>query len=121
MSMLESVKNVLTKTAKDAVKASNTAVEYTKLKFKISETKDEIKNKYAKVGELVYKSTLGEVVDSEKLDAVFAEITELIEKSKEYEALLNKTSNKKTCPSCGHGVASDSVFCAQCGNLVDDE
>lgn len=121
MSMLDSIKDVLSKTAKDAVKVSNTAVEYTKLKFKLSEAKDSIREKYAQIGEMVYKSTIGEDADTDSMEAICDEITELIKKAEEYEDALNKASNKRTCPSCGNVVSVDSVFCAKCGKMLDEE
>lgn len=119
MSWFDTIKDVVSKTAKDAVKVSGTAVEYTKLKYKLSEIKDQIKSKYAQIGEIVYKSTSDEDVDTDRIESLCDEITELKKKSEEYENAINKTSNKKTCPSCGHVVTYDSVFCAKCGNMLE--
>ena len=119
MGILENIKGVVAKTTKDVVKVSGTAVEFTKLKYKLGEVKDQIKNKYSQIGEIVYKSNVNEDVDKDRIENICDEITELLKKADEYETAINKTSNKKTCPSCGHVVTYDSVFCAKCGNMLD--
>ena len=121
MSMFNTVKDIFTKTAKDAVKASNTAVEYAKLKFKLSETNDKIKENYAQIGKLIYSTSIGEQVDSDDVEKICNEITELLKQAEEYEEAINKASNKKLCPECGVKIPNDSVFCPKCGNKLADE
>ena len=119
MSMFNTVKGMVTKTAKDAAKVSGDAVEYTKLKFKLAELNDEINKKYELIGKTVYKSTLGENTDADFIDEICAQITELIAKKDEYTETLDKMSNKKTCSECGEKIPSDCSFCPKCGAKAD--
>lgn len=120
MSMFNTVKGMVTKTAKDAAKVSGDAVEYTKLKFKLAELNDEISQKYALIGMTVYKSTLGEETDADAIDEVCAQISELIAKKDEYKEALDRMSNKKTCSECGEKIPSDSSYCPKCGAKAEE-
>ena len=120
MSMFNTVKGMVTKTAKDAAKVSGDAVEYTRLKFKIAEINDEINQKYTSIGMMVYKSTLGEDTEADSIDEICAQITELIEKKEEYTEALGRMSNKKTCNACGEKIPADSAYCPKCGVKTDE-
>ena len=81
MSFYESFKKVVTKTAKDAAKASGELVEQTKLKLKAVEVKGDIESAFAKIGSLYYDMAELEVDNSE-------EILALVEEVKSNKALL---------------------------------
>ena len=116
--MFETVKNMLSKTAKDAVRVSGNAVEYTKLKLKLSQIKEELKESYAEIGKIVYQANLGENVDDSKLEGLYSKITDGLAQMKECEYELNNNFNKKVCDSCGESLSSESQFCPKCGNKV---
>lgn len=121
MSMFNTVKDLISKTAKDAVKVSNTAVEYTKLKFKLTETNHKINEKYLEIGKMVYATTIGEEVDSDDIENICSEISALLKEADEYDDAINKAANKKVCDNCGAAVSNSSIFCSKCGNKILDE
>lgn len=121
MSMFNTVKDLISKTAKDAVKVSNTAVEYTKLKFKLTETNHKINEKYLEIGKMVYATTIGEEVDSDDIENICSEISALLKEADEYDDAINKAANKKVCDNCGAVVSNSSIFCSKCGNKILDE
>lgn len=121
MSMFDTVKDMISKTAKDAAKVSGTAVEYTKSKFKLSEVNHKINEKYAQIGKMVYSTSIGEDVDSDEIEKICSEIANLLKEAEAYEDAANKAANKKVCPNCGAAVSGKSVFCNKCGNKIDNE
>ena len=115
----DKIKQIVTKTAKDAVKISGDAVEYTKLAYKVSELKDDVKNTYAQIGEMIYKSSLGEEMDSDKVEELCAYITNVNEEIEVLSSTLNSIGNKKVCSSCGAKMTSESNFCSKCGEKTE--
>ena len=118
MKFLDSVKSVVSKTAKDAVKVSNDAVEFTKLKFKINELNDKINELYAKIGKIVYESSINEDVDADSVETICAEIGELRQQLEQLGEELAAVTNKTTCPTCKAKIDADSTYCAKCGSKI---
>ena len=105
MSILNSVKKTLTKTAKDAAKVSGDLVEQTKLKIKAIDIKDEIDSRYTMIGKLYYGIVENDNDDAEKIGTLVEEITALKSALAEVEAEIK--SNKKGCQCEGCESAND--------------
>lgn len=111
----DKVKGMVSKTAKDAVKVSGDAVEYTKLKFKSGELNDKLNKLYAELGKIVYASMTDSEGDTENAEDICQQITLIKNQLEEVENELSSVTNKTTCSSCGAKVDADSTFCSKCG------
>lgn len=107
------VKKVLGKTAKKAAKVSGDAVDYTKLKIKLSGINDELDELYAKIGKIVYERD-----ESQNTDVIFEAIEELRKEKEELKEKLEAFGNKKSCEFCGAKLDNDSKYCSGCGNEI---
>lgn len=116
--LFERIKNAVGKTAKDAVKVSGDAVEYTKLKFRIGELNDRIYKLYAELGKIVYMSTIDGTGDTDGADDICEEIGLLNRQLEELNAELGSVTNKTVCSTCGAKIDNDSVFCPKCGEKL---
>ena len=112
--VLNKVKKILGKTAKKAAKVSGDAVDYTKLKIKLSGINDELDELYAKIGRIVYEND-----DSQDTDIIFEAIEELRKEKEELKTKMEVYSSKKSCGFCGAKMDNDSKFCPECGHEVE--
>ena len=119
MSLLDSFKKTVTKTVKDAAKASGELVDQTKLKLKIIDIKDEIESRYEKIGELYYDVVEHELDCGEKLDEIVDEIRALKSELEEIEAEVKKNKKIIKCPVCGNENDVENDYCAKCGNKIN--
>ena len=121
MSFIDTVKSFASKTAKDAVKVSGEAVEFTKLKFKLAELNDKINNEYINIGKAVYKSSIGVEVDSDEMQQKCNLISELKVQTAELESEIAQITNKKQCPFCGAKNNADGIYCPKCGEKISSD
>ena len=121
MSFFDNVKKVVKKTTKDVVKVSGDAVEFTKLKFKIADLNDKINDAYIAIGKEMYKSSIGEEIDSEFVEEKCECITQMNIQINPLEQELAVVTNRKACPRCSTKNNTDSTFCSKCGEKFDDE
>lgn len=120
MTIFKTIKEMATKTAKDAVKFSGDAVEYTKLNYKLSELKDDLKETYAQIGMLVYQSSGSEDTDKEKIEELYARVAELNDEIEILTSSINAMSSRKICASCGAKMPAESNFCPKCGEKAEE-
>ncbi len=118
MSFIDTVKSFASKTAKDAAKVSSDAVEYTKLKFKLTELNNKINNQYLDIGRAVYELSTGVEADNEEIQQKCNLIGELKVQAEELENLICQITNKKQCAFCGSKNNSDSIYCKKCGQKI---
>ena len=118
MSILDSVKKTLTKTAKDAAKVSGDLVEQTKLKIKAIDIKDEIDSRYTQIGKLYYGVVENENDDAEKIEKLVGEITELKGALAEIEAEIKISKKVCKCQACDTENDVDDAYCSKCGNKL---
>jgi len=95
MSVLETAKKLLTRTAKDAAKLSNEIAQQTKLKLKATEIKVNIDEKYTQLGELYYGAIEYELDNGEKIGTVVDEIKALKEDLDNIEEEISKIKNSR--------------------------
>ncbi len=113
------IKKEVAKTAIKAKKASANMVETAKYKFKLSEIKSDINEKYMQIGKLVYNSDEAEDI-ADKLQALCDEITSLKNSAQDIQATIDDMFNKKACSNCSTYVDKDFDFCPKCGNEISD-
>ena len=115
MSFLDNVVNTTKNVAATAGKKTDEAIKSSKLKFKSTQLNNDLKNKYEKLGALVYERSKTGEKDTEAFDALVAEIdtakTELDDINKQVDELKGKVS----CPVCGLKTDNDNAFCPKCG------
>ncbi len=108
--VIEKVKKAVSKTARKAVKISGDALDFTKIKLKIAELNAKLDEKYAAIGMAVYEGN-----DSEEIDKICEDISDLREEINELKIKLAEYKNKKTCTVCGKAADKDASFCQYCG------
>ena len=109
--IIEKVKSFAGNTAKKAAKLSGDALDIAKLKLKIADINSKLDQKYAAIGLAVYEDS-----DSEDIEVICNEISELREELTHLKIKVAEYSGKKTCPECGNTAARDDEFCPKCGN-----
>lgn len=119
MKLLDSVKKVVTKTAKDAAKVSGELVEQTKLKLKVIELKDEINERYTKIGQLYYTSAEYEVDNGDKINSIINEIKALKSDLEKVEDEVKRNKSIKKCNVCSAENGVDDDYCSKCGNKLN--
>lgn len=108
--IIEKVKNAVSETTRKAVKLSNEAIDYTKIKLRISDLKSQLDDKYAAIGMAVYEGS-GE----EEIDTICEEISSLRDEIEELNLRLSEYKNQKSCSECGTLCEKDDDFCRKCG------
>lgn len=119
MNILDSVKKVVTKTAKDAAKVSGELVEQTKLKLKLIELKDAINERYTKIGELYYITSEYELDNSDKIVSLVSEIKALKAELEDVEAEVKRNKSIKKCNVCDAENGFEDDYCSKCGNKLN--
>lgn len=111
---VEKIKKMVGKTAKKAAKVSGDAVDYTKLKIKLSGINDELDELYAKIGRIVYEHD-----ETQNTDIICEAIETLRKEKEEVKEKMEAFSNKKSCGFCGNKIDSDSKYCPSCGRETE--
>jgi len=110
--IIERVKKAVSKTTKTVVRISGEALDYTKLKFKISEINSKLDDKYMAIGLAVYEDN-----DEAEIEAICEEITSLRTEKDELTLKLNEFKSMKTCPECGKTSDKENLYCPVCGKM----
>lgn len=111
MSFVDNVKNV----AATAGKKTDEAIKISKLKVKSSQLGSDIKNKYEKLGALVYEMSKTGEKDSEAFDEIIAGLDEAVKELDDIERQLDELKGMVACPVCGVKTDNDNAFCPKCG------
>ncbi|MBO5007434.1 MAG: hypothetical protein J6D26_01200 [Clostridia bacterium] len=109
--IIEKVKNTVALTYRKAAKLSGEAIDYTKIKLKISELNAKLDDKYAQIGIAVYESD-----ETADIDSICSEIADLKEQINDLNIKLCEFKNQKTCSLCGKNAEKDAEYCPGCGN-----
>lgn len=113
MSIYETLKKAVAKTAKDAVKVSGELVEQTKLKLKAAEIKNQIEKDFTKIGELYFTMSEYATDKSDEIKALLEQVKELKDILEDVEGEISKNTSK--CASCGALNKAEDVYCSKCG------
>lgn len=115
-------KEVIETQATTLSKKSKEVMEITKLKFRKAQIEGQIKEKYSKIGEEVYKSFQGEKLNSPLLEKVCKEIEELDDEIKELNMRIIEMNPSPICPKCKAKNQYNAQYCSNCGSrLLENE
>lgn len=115
MSFVDNVINTTKNVAATAGKKTDEAIRTSKLKFKSSQLNSDIKNKYEKLGALVYEMAKSGDKDTEAFDALIAEIDAAQTELSDIDKQLDELKGMVACPSCGIKTENDNTYCPKCG------
>lgn len=115
MSFFDNVVSTTKNVAATAGKKTDGAIKISKLKFKSSQLNNDIKNKYEKLGALVYEMSKTGEKDSEAFDELIAEIDTAKAELDEISKQLDELKGRVACTVCGFKTDNDNAFCPKCG------
>lgn len=121
MSFLDNVISTGKNVVSTAGKKTDEAVRFSKLKIKESQLNGDIKNKFEKLGALIYQMAKSGEKDNEQFDAFIAEIDGCYEELAGIEKKFDELRNEVTCPSCGAKCKDDNAFCSKCGARLPEK
>lgn len=121
MSFVDNVINTTKNVAATAGKKTDEAIRTSKLKIKSSQLNSDIKNKYEKLGSLVYEMTRTGEKDTEAFDALINEINAANAELDDIEKQLDELKGLVACPVCGIKTDSDNAFCPKCGAKLPEK
>lgn len=110
MEVIAKVKEAVSKTTKKVVKLSGEAIDYTKLRLKISEINSKLDEKYAQIGLAVYEDC-----SEDDIEPICEEISKLREELDDLKLKLSEYKGSKCCPSCGSSTDRENPYCPVCG------
>ena len=115
MGFLDDVINTTKSVAATAGKKTDEAVQYSKLKIKTAQLNSDIKNKFEKLGALIYQMAKTDEKGNEEFDLLIGEIDDCYMLLDDIEAKLNELKKEVVCPGCGAKTKNDNAFCPKCG------
>ena len=121
MGFLEDVistgKNVVT----TAGKMTDEAVKLSKIKIKQTQINSEIRNKFEKLGEMIYQMKKSGEQDSAAFDEAITAIDECYAQLDEIGKQIDELKNQVTCPKCGVKTKDENAFCPKCGAKLPEK
>lgn len=121
MSFVDNVINTTKNVAATAGKKTDEAIRLSKLKMKKSQISSDIKNKYEKLGALVYEMAKTGDKETEAFDALIAEIDAANAELDDVSKQLDELRGKVTCTACGEKTDNDNAFCPKCGAKLPEK
>lgn len=104
---------------KKTTETTNKIAREAKLKVKMAENKNKIKELYEKLGKKVYESHIREEDIDVKEDC--AKIDELSKEIEDARIELLTLNNKKMCVKCFAEIDKEAKFCPKCGEKQNKE
>ena len=102
--------------ADKAGKATDKAVEYSKLKYQSVQLAGELRDLYGKLGNAVYTMVKSDFDNKDLMDSIISEIDHVKETLEQLEGKLAEFRNSVICPACGAVNDKDACYCNKCGN-----
>lgn len=121
MSFLDDVINTGKNVVSAAGKKTDEAVRFSKLKIKESQLNGDIKNKFEKLGALIYEMAKSGEKDNERFDALIAELDGCYEELAGIDKQFDELRNEVTCPGCGAKSKDDNAYCSKCGTKLPEK
>ncbi len=121
MSFIDDVISTGKSAVSAAGKKTDEVVRFSKLKMKESSLNSDIKNKYEKLGELIYQMAKSGDKDNAEFDKYIAELDECYAGLAEIAAQLDELRNEVTCPKCGAKTKNDNAYCPKCGAKLPEK
>lgn len=120
MSFLDDVINTTKNVAVTAGKKTDVAVQFSKLKIKEAQLNGDIKNKFEKLGALIYQMAKTDDKDNKDFDALVSEIDECYARLAEIDEKLDEYKKEVTCPDCGAKTKRENSYCPKCGKKLPE-
>lgn len=118
MSFFDELLSTTKSVASTAGKKGDDAVKFSKLKLKAAQINSEIKDKYTKLGEMIYVMAKSDEKHTEEFDLMVEEIDALYAKRDEVKAAIDELRQLIACPNCGERTKNDNSFCPKCGTKL---
>ena len=110
--LMESAKNLADK----AGKATDKAVEYSKMKYQSMQLSAELRELYEKLGNAVYTMVKSDFDNKDLMDSIIAEIDDVKERLETLNIKMAEQRNSQVCPACGAVSSKEACYCYRCGN-----
>lgn len=110
--LMESAKTLADK----AGKATDKAVEYSKMKYQSMQLSSDLRGLYEKLGNAVYTMVKSDFDNKELMDSIIAEIDDVKNRLEELNVKMAEQRNAIICPACGAISDKDACYCSRCGN-----
>lgn len=121
MSFLDNVINTTKNAAATAGKKTDEALRISKLKVKTTQLNNEIKDKYEKLGALVYEMAKSGNKDNDAFDALIEEIDAANGELADIGRQLDELKGVVACTGCGAKTSVDNAFCPKCGAKLPEK
>lgn len=121
MSFIDDVISTGKSAVSAAGKKTDEVVRFSKLKMKESSLNSDIKNKYEKLGELIYQMSKSGDKDNTEFDKYIAELDECYAGLAEVASQLDELRSEVTCPKCGSKTKNDNAYCPKCGTKLPEK
>ncbi|MGI5893437.1 MAG: hypothetical protein ACOX6P_02485 [Candidatus Merdivicinus sp.] len=110
--LIASAKNLADK----AGKATDKAVEYSKLKYQSVQLASELRGLYEKLGNAVYTMVKSDFDNKDLMDSIISEIDHVKDSLQDINVQIAEYKNSVVCPACGAVNDKDACYCNKCGN-----
>lgn len=115
MGFLDDVISTTKNVAATAGKKTDEAVQFSKLKIKAAQLNSDIKNKFEKLGALIYQMAKTDEKNNEEFDLLIGEIDDCYAMLDDIEEKINDLKKEVVCPGCGEKTKNENAFCPKCG------
>lgn len=102
-------------TLREASARAGETIEITKLNMKIFDLNSEINQDMRKLGEIMYATHSGGVVNETELDALLCDVDDKRSEIKQYRERIRDMKKTTVCPMCGASCSRGDRFCRKCG------
>lgn len=99
-------------------KKSAEAIEISKRKIELVDCNNKLSKAYAVLGKLEYENLNGKEPNEQAVGKAMEEIDEMVTKVRRIEEELQVLLDTKICPACGSEVKNNSMYCSQCGAVM---
>ena len=121
MSFLDDVISTGKNVVSAAGKKTDEAVRFSKLKIKESQLNGDIKNKFEKLGALIYQMAKSGEKDNEQFEWYISEIVGCYDELANIEKQFDELRNEVTCPGCGAKCKDENTYCPKCGAKLPEK
>lgn len=119
MSYLDEVISRTRSVAEELGKKSAEAIEVSKKKIELIDTKNKLSKAYAVLGKIQYELIYGKEPTTEEVERSVAEIEKYDSRVKMLESEINQFASMRECPACGADNKYSNAYCSQCGANMD--
>ena len=124
MDFLDKLGKTANKTYRYTANKTSKLAKEAKLRFAMSDNKDQIEDLYREIGKIVYKNHISEKGEDIDVGAIVQEeciqIDEICDRIEDQRKELLALKEKKQCPNCFYEMTMDCHYCPNCGEHQED-